>query len=131
MNDAAPDSDAPTPLASNVVGMEPPPGFKPPPGFVLAPDFEQKTIDNHLPVVQEDDGGITVRVGKELHMMAPEHHIEWILIVHDKGALLRSLAQDEPPEIYVSIDASMVHEVYAYCNLHGLWKMDMNGAQHG
>lgn len=63
-------------------------------------------------------------------MMEPEHHIEWILVVHDKGAVLRKLALDEPPEIHVSIDASIIHEIYAHCNLHGLWKMERKGAQH-
>ena len=55
--------------------------------------------------------------------MMDAHYIEWIALETVKGAQRKVLKPDEKPcaEFILTDDDSVV-EVYAYCNLHGLWK---------
>jgi superoxide reductase len=87
--------------------------------------LEANTVDaskeKHVPVVSKKDGKITVEVGSAAHPMVEAHYIEWIAVVSDEGTERISLFPgDEPTAIFC--DKSNA-EVYAYCNLHGLWKV--------
>jgi superoxide reductase len=52
--------------------------------------------------------------------MTDKHYIEWIAVATDNGIERVALSPgDEPKAVFCDkADA----EVYAYCNLHGLWK---------
>ena len=56
--------------------------------------------------------------------MLEEHFIEWITLNTNQGYLQRKqLTRDQEPVADFSLcDGEQVEEVYAYCNLHGLWK---------
>lgn len=54
--------------------------------------------------------------------MEEKHYIEWVAVVDDKGVQFKHLKPGDAPE--VSFEIGTVGEVYAYCNLHGLWKAD-------
>lgn len=76
--------------------------------------------EKHVPVVSREDGKIKVTVGSAPHPMLPEHHIEWIALVTDDEVKLKYLKPGEEPQAeFTEVPSGTV---YAYCNLHGLWK---------
>ena len=78
--------------------------------------------EKHVPVVVREDGKIKVTVGSTLHPMQPEHYIEWIaLVTEDKVELKYRKPGEEPKAEFADAKAGAV---YAYCNLHGLWKTE-------
>ena len=71
------------------------------------------------------DNGSTVHVsvGEVAHPMIPEHYIEWIALQTKTGVQRKELKPGEKPEACFALcDGDEVVAVYAYCNLHGLWK---------
>ena len=79
--------------------------------------------EKHIPVVTEENGTVTVRVGSAPHPMTEEHSIRWILLITEKGRQRKTLAPGDKPEAVFRItgdDRCLSAE--AYCNLHGLWK---------
>ena len=66
---------------------------------------------------------VHVEVGEVEHPMFAEHWIEWISLKTDQGIQRKYLKPGEKPAIDFKLcDNETVEEVYAYCNLHGLWK---------
>jgi superoxide reductase len=86
--------------------------------------FKANTTDasqeKHVPVVSKQGGQLSVVVGSAIHPMTDKHYIEWIAVATDNGIERVALSPgDEPKAVFCDkADA----EVYAYCNLHGLWK---------
>ncbi|MCL2325242.1 MAG: desulfoferrodoxin [Proteobacteria bacterium] len=83
--------------------------------------------EKHLPVVtissDERETRVLVQVGSVPHPMTKEHLIEWIFIETNKGRHRRALvADDAPTASFLLIQGELPTAVYAYCNLHGLWK---------
>ena len=55
--------------------------------------------------------------------MQEEHHIEWVSIQTKFGNQRKALKINSKPEVCFSIcEGDEIETVYAYCNLHGLWK---------
>lgn len=78
--------------------------------------------EKHVPVVTKEGGKVKVAVGSTLHPMQPEHFIEWIALATEDKVEIHYLKPGEQPE--AAFDAVDSGTVYAYCNLHGLWKAD-------
>lgn len=79
--------------------------------------------EKHVPVAVRKDGKIYVEVGSIAHPMTEQHLIEWIAVVADGGTERISLSpNDESKAVFCDRENA---EVYAYCNLHGLWKSDV------
>lgn len=90
---------------------------------IVANSEESASLEKHVPVVEEKDGIISVKVGSVAHPMLPEHYIEWIYLLTDQGVQRKKLKPGQMPEVEFRIaDNEIVLEVYANCNLHGLWK---------
>ena len=71
----------------------------------------------------EEDQKVFVTVGEVTHPMIPEHYIEWIAIETTGGNQRKTLSPtDEPKACFALCDDEEVKAVYAYCNLHSLWK---------
>jgi superoxide reductase len=69
---------------------------------------------------------ITVKVGSVEHPMIKEHHIEWIAIETSSGNQRKELDPLGKPEArFALLPGEKVKTVYEYCNLHGLWKLDI------
>lgn len=86
--------------------------------------------EKHLPVVQieEKECGrrVNVSVGSVAHPMTPEHLIEWIYVETCCGGHRISLSPESAPEAVVVLPTKEKPlAVYAYCNLHGLWKTEL------
>ena len=79
--------------------------------------------EKHVPVVKIDNTKVYVSVGSAEHPMEKAHYIEWIWMQTKTGAELKRLKPNEKPEVvFNKNDGEEVVKVYAYCNLHGLWK---------
>jgi superoxide reductase len=89
----------------------------------IVPGSIDAAVEKHVPVVEIVDGKVIVTVGEVAHPMAPEHYIEWIAISTDRGNQRKMLEPgDEPKACFALCEGEKVESVYAYCNLHSLWK---------
>ena len=80
-------------------------------------------VEKHVPVYEVKDGTVYVKVGEVEHPMMENHYIEWISLETNKGTQMKKLSPEQKPEVSFAIcKDEVVEEVYAYCNLHGLWK---------
>ena len=76
----------------------------------------------HVPVVERvNDMTLKIKVGETPHHATKEHHICFIVVETCHGAIMRHLDKCSAPEITVLCKEDPV-AVYAYCNLHGLWR---------
>ena len=81
--------------------------------------------EKHVPIAEVKDNKIVVKVGSAAHPMTEEHLIEWIALETKKGVEIRYLSAGEAPEAVFADNGDAV-AVYGYCNLHGLWKTEIN-----
>lgn len=93
----------------------------------LLPGTVEAAHEKHIPVVKEEEGKVFVQVGEVLHPMLDVHFIEWIYLLTDKGGYFHFLKPgDVPQTVFPLLDGEVPLSVYAYCNLHGLWKKDVD-----
>ncbi len=89
----------------------------------LIPNTTDAAGEKHVPVYSVEDGVVKVSVGSVEHPMNPEHYIEWISLETSNGNQRKCLSPEGKPEACFRIcKGEEVKAVYAYCNLHGLWK---------
>lgn len=92
----------------------------------LIPNTVDAAGEKHLPVVKKEGNKIVVTVGEVEHPMTEEHYITFIYLATSKGGQRKSLnPTDKPYAEFVLADGEEAHEVYAYCNLHSLWKTEL------
>ena len=82
-------------------------------------------LEKHVPVVKVEDDTVRVNVGSVLHPMGEEHHIAWVYVQTDKGGQRKNLEIGKDPVVKFAVKDETPIAVYAYCNLHGLWKADL------
>jgi superoxide reductase len=91
---------------------------------LLVANTQDAATEKHVPVVTRTEVGIEVRVGEIDHPMDDNHYIEWItLITKNKTKTVYLAPGDEPRAIFKTTAEGGV--VYEYCNLHGLWKIEI------
>lgn len=89
----------------------------------LIPGSVDTSKEKHVPVYEVRDGYVYVTVGSEAHPMTSAHHIEWIALETRNGNQRKCLSEGAAPNARFRIDdGDVVLHVYAYCNLHALWK---------
>ena len=81
--------------------------------------------EKHIPVVEIDGNTVKVTVGSVEHPMTAEHYISWIYLETDCGGQRKALTPDSKPEAIFALADEKPVAVYAYCNLHGLWKAEI------
>ncbi len=86
----------------------------------LQANTTEAATEKHIPVADRKDGKLYVKVGSIEHPMTEAHYIEWIAVTDGTGTQRISLLPTDKPEAIFCDKAN--GEVYAYCNLHGLWK---------
>ena len=80
-------------------------------------------VEKHVPVWTVENGIVHVKVGSVEHPMLPEHYIEWVSLHTKQGNQRKELHPGEKPEVCFALcEGDEVEAVYAYCNLHSLWK---------
>lgn len=89
----------------------------------LIPGTTEAATEKHIPVYEIKDGKVYVNVGSVPHPMTEEHYIEWVSLQTNRGNQRKLLKPGSEPKVCFSIcDGEEVEAVYAYCNLHSLWK---------
>lgn len=89
----------------------------------IVPGTTDAAVEKHVPVFEIKDQKVFVTVGDVTHPMIPEHYIEWIAIETTGGNQRKTLSpSDEPKACFALCEGEEVTAVYAYCNLHSLWK---------
>ena len=89
----------------------------------IVPGTTEASHEKHIPVYQVEGNIVTVRVGAVDHPMAPEHFIEWVSLQTKQGNQRKVLVPGQEPVVQFALcEVDEVEAVYAYCNLHGLWK---------
>lgn len=83
-------------------------------------------VEKHVPAVTVEGNLVKVSVGSVTHPMTAEHYIPWVVLETERGASIQWLNPDEAPEaVFALAEGQTPKAVYAYCNLHGLWKADL------
>ena len=89
----------------------------------LEPGTTDAAVEKHVPVFEVKDNKVLVTVGSVEHPMLEEHYIEWIAVQTTAGNQRKALKPgDKPQACFALCDGEEVEAVYAYCNLHSLWK---------
>jgi len=86
--------------------------------------MEEKSRDvgkeKHVPVIQEVEDGVVVKVGAVPHPMEENHYIEWVELEVDGVVLRRFLKPGDRPEAHFKVKGKVL-KARGYCNVHGLW----------
>lgn len=77
--------------------------------------------EKHVPVIENIDGGVKVKVGSVAHPMEADHHIEWIEILADGKAYRQFLNPGDAPEAEFAVRADKI-SAREHCNKHGMWE---------
>lgn len=88
--------------------------------------LKENTVDasyeKHIPVIEETENGIIVKIGSIPHPMEEKHYIEFIEITtKDNKNYKNFLKPGGRPEAEFCISIEKVLFAREYCNLHGLW----------
>ena len=79
--------------------------------------------EKHVPVVKADGRTVSVCVGSAAHPMTEEHSIKWVALQTKEGCQIKMLSPNAAPEAQFCLSENdSVEAVYAYCNIHGLWR---------
>ena len=81
--------------------------------------------EKHIPVVAVEGNTVRVNVGSVTHPMSEEHHIAWVYLQTNRGGQRKCLDVNGAPEVVFALADETPVAVYAYCNLHGLWKAEL------
>ena len=90
----------------------------------LKPNTVDAAVEKHVPAVEKDGHALSVKVGEVAHPMTEEHSIVFIAAEKENGSEIKYLKPGDKPEVVFS-DGNSIKAVYAYCNLHGLWKKEI------
>ena len=89
----------------------------------LVPNTTDAAGEKHVPVYKVNGNIVEVNVGSVAHPMTEEHLIEWVSLQTEQGNQRKVLkAGQEPKVCFALCEGDKVKNVFAYCNLHGLWK---------
>lgn len=79
--------------------------------------------EKHVPVYKVEGNKAIVDVGSVAHPMIDAHFIEWVSIQTNYGNQRKALKPNDAPHVeFALLDGEKIEAVFAYCNLHGLWK---------
>ncbi len=91
----------------------------------LIPGTVDASKEKHVPVAKVEGNTVKVEIGAVAHPMTEEHHIAWVYLQTDMGGQRKNLDVVGQPEVTFTLGEEKAVAVYAYCNLHGLWKTEL------
>lgn len=91
----------------------------------LVPNRVEASGEKHIPVAVVEKGVVSVSVGSVAHPMVPEHSIEWVYVEGEQSGQFKRLSPGSAPEVKFWLGEEKPVAVYAYCNLHGLWAVEL------
>jgi superoxide reductase len=89
---------------------------------------EAKTADEglekHVPVVEETENGLIVKVGSVEHPMVEDHYIKFIEVLTKDKVFRAELAPGMSPQsgLCPRLKKEDIIEVREFCTKHGVWK---------
>ena len=92
---------------------------------LLEPGTVEASHEKHIPVATVEGNTVRVEIGSVAHPMTEEHKIEWVYLQTDRGGQRKCLCVEGAPSVTFALADEKPVAVYAYCNLHGLWKADL------
>ncbi len=92
----------------------------------LVPNTVEASGEKHIPAVTVEGSIVTVNVGSVNHPMQDAHYIEWVQLITENGSQRKVLKPGQEPNVVFQLGNDKPVAVYAYCNLHGLWKTELN-----
>ena len=81
--------------------------------------------EKHVPESFMAGKMLNVVVGSVMHPGTAAHHIEWIALQTEDEMFFKEIHVGDPPVADFYLTSGTPVAVYAYCNLHGLWKGDV------
>lgn len=94
---------------------------------LLHPNTVDGVTEKHLPAIRHSDcHTLEVEIGSLPHPMDERHHICFICLETDKGIHVCWLKPQHPAVATFELGNEKPVAVYEYCNLHGLWKIDLS-----
>ena len=87
----------------------------------LKPNSVDAAAEKHVPTFTVEDGKIYATVN---HVMEDEHFIEWIAFETGHKTIFKYLKPGKEAKAHCKYKPGM--KVYAYCNKHGLWNVEVN-----
>ena len=91
----------------------------------LVPNTVEASTEKHLPAVTVSGDSVNVQIGSVLHPMENEHNIAFVFVETECGGQRKALNVGAEPKLTFSLSDDRPVAVYAYCNLHGLWKTEI------
>ena len=86
----------------------------------LQANNKEFSFEKHMPEYEIKDNKVYVKVN---HVMEEPHFIEWIAIKNKKGKQVVFLQPNEVAEVVFDYQPESM--IYSYCNLHGLWAVEV------
>ncbi|MCF0246879.1 MAG: desulfoferrodoxin [Ileibacterium sp.] len=85
-------------------------------------------LEKHVPAVTKEGNELKVQVGEVAHPMLPEHWITNVWAEFEDGSVDKKtlLPGQEPVAVFDVTGKSGKAVVYEFCNLHGLWKKEID-----
>ncbi|HZJ87530.1 MAG TPA: desulfoferrodoxin family protein [Sphaerochaeta sp.] len=92
---------------------------------VMVPHTADDGYEKHVPAVTIEGDCVEVNVGSVDHPMTEAHHIAFIYVQTEKGGMKKALPVDGKPHATFCLADDKAVAVFEYCNLHGLWKLEL------
>ena len=90
---------------------------------LMVANSQDAATEKHVPIYEKVGDEIIVKVGEVEHPMDEDHLIMWIAQVSDHQTTRIRLEPGQSTEARFKYIPNST--IYAYCNKHGLWKVDV------
>ena len=92
----------------------------------MVPNTEDGAHEKHIPIYKVEGNIVKVQVGSVEHPMVDVHYIQFIVLEKTSGYEIKYLKPNEKPYAeFILAEGDKVVACYEYCNLHGLWKIEL------
>ena len=91
----------------------------------LVPNTVEASTEKHLPAITASANSISVQVGSVPHPMEDGHHIAFVYVQTEQGGQRKRIKLGAEPKCEFTFVDDKPVAVYAFCNLHGLWKTEL------
>jgi len=95
------------------------------PMTLLKANTSDGATEKHVPVGSRQGNQLHVVVGTVPHPMTEAHYIQWICVTQNNKTQRVSLQPGQAPAADFMVEDGPL-TIYEYCNLHGLWKADLD-----
>jgi len=93
-----------------------------PMALLEAKGAEQEGNEKHVPVVEINEGNVTVKVGSVPHPMEDGHYIGLIQLMRGDDVVAgQRLKPGDKPEVSFCMENTEGIKARIWCNIHGVW----------